>query len=29
MTSIESLFEKLWELPKDKFSWHSVLKQAK
>jgi hypothetical protein len=29
MTSLDLLFEKLWDLPKDKFSWHSVLEQAK
>ena len=29
MTSLDWLFEKLWELPKDKLSWHSVLEQAK
>jgi hypothetical protein len=28
-TSIEWLFEKLWETPKDKFTWHSILEQAK
>jgi hypothetical protein len=29
MTSIEWLFEKLWEEPKDKLTWHSILEQAK
>ncbi len=29
MTSIEWLFEKLWEEPKDKFTWHSILEKAK
>ena len=29
MTSLDWLFEKLWELPKDKLSWNSVLEQAK
>jgi hypothetical protein len=29
MTSNEFLFEKLWEEPKDKFTWHSILEQAK
>jgi hypothetical protein len=28
-TSVEWLFEKLWEAPKDKLTWHSILKQAK
>ena len=28
-TSVEWLFEKLWETPKDKFTWHSILEQAK
>ena len=28
-TSVEWLFEKLWETPKDKFTWHSILKEAK
>jgi hypothetical protein len=28
-TSIEWLFNKLWEISKDKFTWHSVLEQAK
>ena len=27
--SIEWLFHKLWETPKDKLNWHSILKQAK
>ena len=29
MTSIEWLFEKLWEEPKDKLTWNSILKEAK
>ena len=29
MTSIEWLFENLWETPKDKFTWHSILEKAK
>lgn len=28
-TAIEFLFEKLWEAPKDKFTWNSILKYAK
>jgi hypothetical protein len=28
-TSVEWLFEKLWETPKDKFTWYSILEQAK
>jgi len=28
-TAAEWLFEKLWETPKDKFTWHSILEQAK
>ena len=28
-TSAEWLFEKLWETPKDKFTWYAILKQAK
>jgi hypothetical protein len=28
-TSIEWLFNKLWEISKDKLTWHSVLEQAK
>ena len=27
--SIEFLFEKLWDTPKDKFEWNAILKQAK
>ena len=27
--SIEFLFEKLWNTPKDKFEWNSILNQAK
>jgi len=29
MTSIDWLFENLWEEPKDKLTWHSNLEQAK
>jgi len=29
MTSIEWLFNELWETPKDKLTWHSILKKAK
>jgi hypothetical protein len=29
MTSIESLFNKLWEEPKDKLTWYSIFEQAK
>lgn len=29
MTSIDWLFEKLWDEPKDKLTWHSILEQAK
>jgi hypothetical protein len=29
MTSIEYLFNELWEAPKDKFTWHSILNKAK
>ena len=28
-TPVEYLFEQLWETPKDKFTWHSILKKAK
>ena len=28
-TAVEWLFEKLWETPKDKLTWHSILEQAK
>jgi hypothetical protein len=28
-TAVEYLFEQLWETPKDKFTWHSILKKAK
>jgi uncharacterized phage-like protein YoqJ len=27
--SIEFLFEKLWDTPKDKFEWNAILNQAK
>ena len=29
MTSIEWLFNELWEVPKDKLTWHSILNKAK
>jgi hypothetical protein len=29
MTSIEWLFNKLWEEPKDKLTWYSILEEAK
>ena len=29
MTSIDYLFNELWEAPKDKFTWHSILNKAK
>jgi hypothetical protein len=29
MTSIEFLFNELWETPKDKFEWNSILEKAK
>jgi len=29
MTSIEFLFNELWESPKDKLAWHTILKKAK
>jgi len=29
MTSIEWLFENLWDEPKDKLTWHSILDKAK
>jgi hypothetical protein len=28
-TATEYLFEKLWDSPKDKLTWHSILEQAK
>ena len=28
-TAVEWLFEKLWETPKDKFTWHLIFGQAK
>jgi hypothetical protein len=28
-TSVEWLFQQLWETPKDKLTWHSILEQAK
>ena len=27
-SSVEWLFEKLWEVPKDKLTWYSILKKA-
>ena len=29
MTAIEYLFNELWEVPKDKLTWHSILNKAK
>ncbi len=28
-TAVDWLFEQLWETPKDKFEWHTILKKAK
>ena len=28
-SSVELLFEKLWDTPKDKFEWTTILQQAK
>jgi len=28
-SSVEWLFERLWDTPKDKFTWHALLEQAK
>jgi DNA polymerase IIIc chi subunit len=28
-TAVDYLFEKLWQAPKDKFVWHSILEKAK
>jgi len=28
-TAVEWLFEKLWEEPRDKFTWYSILRKAK
>jgi len=28
-SSVEFLFEKLWNTPKDKFEWHTILQQVK
>lgn len=28
-TAVEWLFEKLWETPKDKFNWYSILEKVK
>ena len=29
MTSLNWLFEKLWDLPKDKFTWYCLLEESK
>ena len=26
-SSVESLFEKLWDTPKDKFTWYAILEE--
>jgi hypothetical protein len=28
-TAVEYLFEKLWETPKDRLTWHTILNKAK
>ena len=28
-SSVESLFEKLWDTPKDKFTWYAILEEHK
>jgi len=28
-TAVEWLFEQLWDTPKDKLTWHTILKKAK
>ena len=28
-TAVEKLFHKLWDTPKDKFTWYALLKEAK
>ena len=28
-TAVDWLFQELWETPKDKFNWQSILKEAK
>lgn len=28
-TAVEYLFEQLWETPKDKFTWYSILEKVK
>jgi hypothetical protein len=28
-TAVEWLFQQLWETPKDKLTWYSILKEAK
>ena len=29
LTAVDWLFQQLWETPKDKLTWHSILEQAK
>ena len=29
VTAVDWLFQQLWETPKDKLTWHSILEQAK
>ena len=28
-TAVDWLFNRLWDTPKDKFTWHSILEEAK
>jgi len=28
-TAVDWMFAQLWDTPKDKFTWHSILKEAK
>ena len=28
-TAVDWLFQELWDTPKDKFTWHSILEEAK
>tara|TARA_R110000868_G_C10554078_1_gene736188 strand:+ start:176 stop:379 length:204 start_codon:yes stop_codon:yes gene_type:complete len=28
-SSVESLFQKLWDTPKDKFTWYAILEEHK
>jgi hypothetical protein len=28
-TAVDWLFNRLWDTPKDKFNWHSILEEAK